>query len=150
MSCIKFCQNCRSKNNQDLFDSGYYNWLDDDCYECPMKDCGQNLIDIKLSKEDFDIITSISRDITFLESMISLKEKDPIEYQLKLSQFKVAVGQQEQARVAREESNKVRCPKCGSTQITTGARGVNHFWGFIGASKTVNRCGNCGHTWAPR
>ena len=82
--------------------------------------------------------------------MISLKEKNPIEYQLKLSQFKAATGQQEQARVAREESNKVRCPKCGSTQITTGARGVNHFWGFIGASKTVNRCGNCGHTWAPR
>ena len=66
MSCIKFCQNCRSKNNQDLFYSGYYNWLNDDCYECTMKDCGQKLIDINLSKEDFDIITSISKDITFL------------------------------------------------------------------------------------
>jgi ribosomal protein L37E len=41
------------------------------------------------------------------------------------------------------------CPKCGSTSISTGARGVNHFWGFIGASQTVNRCANCGHTWKP-
>ena len=49
-----------------------------------------------------------------------------------------------------QTNNKPRCPKCGSTQITTGARGVNHFWGFIGASKTVNRCGNCGHTWTPK
>ena len=49
-----------------------------------------------------------------------------------------------------EKANVLRCPKCGSTQITTGARGVNHFWGFIGASKTVDRCGNCGHTWTPR
>lgn len=44
---------------------------------------------------------------------------------------------------------QVRCPKCGSTQITAGARGVNVVWGFIGASKTVNRCMNCGHTWKP-
>ena len=36
-----------------------------------------------------------------------------------------------------------------STSITTGARGVNWFWGFIGANKTVNRCGKCGYTWEP-
>lgn len=43
-----------------------------------------------------------------------------------------------------------RCPRCGSTSISTGARGVNHFWGFIGASKTVNRCAKCGHMWEPK
>lgn len=43
-----------------------------------------------------------------------------------------------------------RCPKCGSTSITTGARGVNFTKGLIGASKTVNRCGNCGYTWQPK
>lgn len=42
------------------------------------------------------------------------------------------------------------CPRCGSTAITAGARGVNGFWGFIGASKTVNRCANCGNTWIPK
>lgn len=44
----------------------------------------------------------------------------------------------------------IKCPKCGSTAITTGPRGVNGFWGFIGASKTVNRCGNCSYTWSPK
>lgn len=44
----------------------------------------------------------------------------------------------------------IKCPKCGSTAITTGPRGVNGFWGFIGASKTVNRCGSCGKTWEPK
>lgn len=44
----------------------------------------------------------------------------------------------------------VKCPRCGSTQITTGARGVNNFWGFWGASKTVNRCAKCGNTWTPK
>ena len=42
------------------------------------------------------------------------------------------------------------CPLCCSTAITAGARGVNGFLGFIGASKTVNRCANCGNTWTPR
>lgn len=41
------------------------------------------------------------------------------------------------------------CPQCGSTAITTGARGINATLGLIGASKTVNRCGNCGYTWKP-
>ena len=128
---------------------GFYNMFKiPDDMKC--KECGSILEKTKLNCNEYDELNKISHDIDFLMSMISLKEKDPIEYQLKLSQFKAAVGQQEQARVAREESNKVRCPKCGSTQITTGARGVNHFWGFIGASKTVNRCGNCGHTWTPR
>lgn len=42
------------------------------------------------------------------------------------------------------------CPKCGSTAITTGARGINFTMGLIGASKTVNRCASCGYTWKPK
>lgn len=47
-------------------------------------------------------------------------------------------------------NTSLRCPKCGSTAITTGARGISGFWGAIGASKTVNRCGKCGYTYEPR
>lgn len=43
-----------------------------------------------------------------------------------------------------------RCPKCDSTQITTGARGYSIVWGFVGSGKTVNRCARCGHKWEPR
>lgn len=45
--------------------------------------------------------------------------------------------------------SQIRCPRCGSTSITTGARGVNWTLGLIGASKTVNRCAKCGHMWTP-
>ena len=41
------------------------------------------------------------------------------------------------------------CPRCGSNQITTGQRGFSLLTGFIGSSKTVNRCGNCGYSWKP-
>lgn len=47
-------------------------------------------------------------------------------------------------------NNAPKCPKCGSTAITSSARGVNIVWGFIGASKTVNRCAICGHMWKPK
>lgn len=49
-----------------------------------------------------------------------------------------------------KEANKIRCPRCGSTQITTGQRGFSFWTGFIGANKTVNRCAKCGHLWQPK
>lgn len=48
-----------------------------------------------------------------------------------------------------QQQNIPHCPKCGSTSITAGARGINWFWGTIGSGKTVNRCANCGYTWKP-
>ena len=50
----------------------------------------------------------------------------------------------------KEMQDKIRCPKCSSTQITTGSRGYSMVWGFIGAGKTTNRCANCGYKWEPR
>lgn len=47
-------------------------------------------------------------------------------------------------------SNTIRCPKCGSTAITTGQRGFTITTGFLGSGKTMNRCAKCGHKWKPR
>ena len=47
------------------------------------------------------------------------------------------------------KTDEVRCPRCGSNQITTGQRGFSLLTGFIGSNKTVNRCGNCGYSWKP-
>lgn len=56
------------------------------------------------------------------------------------------------ARRERAEREKylIHCPKCNSTNITTGSRGYSMVWGFIGSGKTVNRCGKCGHKWEPK
>ena len=45
---------------------------------------------------------------------------------------------------------QIRCPKCSSTQITTGSRGYSMVWGFVGSGKTVNRCAQCGYKWEPK
>lgn len=46
--------------------------------------------------------------------------------------------------------DRVRCPKCYSTNVTTGSRGYSVVWGFVGSGKTANRCGRCGHKWEPK
>lgn len=48
-----------------------------------------------------------------------------------------------------QDTNIPKCPKCGSTAITAGQRGYSFLTGFIGSSKTVNRCANCGYKWKP-
>lgn len=57
--------------------------------------------------------------------------------------------QAEQARIEKEQGI-LRCPKCGSTAVSTGARGFSIVTGFLGSGQTVNRCGNCGHKWKPK
>ena len=49
-----------------------------------------------------------------------------------------------------KDDGLLHCPKCNSTNISTGSRGYSMMWGFIGSGKTVNRCGSCGHKWEPR
>lgn len=49
-----------------------------------------------------------------------------------------------------KEKNTIRCPKCGSTTISTGQRGYSLLTGFLGSNKTVNRCANCGYKWEPK
>ena len=110
--------------------------------------CNGILEQINISCDEMYIIEDISTDKNFLQAMIDLKEKDLIEYQLKMSQFKTQVQQQESIK-NQQEKNQVRCPKCGSTNITAGQRGYSLLTGFIGSGNTVNRCAKCGYKWKP-
>lgn len=46
--------------------------------------------------------------------------------------------------------DKLTCPRCGSSAVTTGQRGYSLITGFWGSNKTVNRCGKCGYSWQPK
>lgn len=157
---IHFCQNCADSYRSMIFvtqeKTNYYRG-----YTCCMKQeklgdtcpmCGKaGLVETNITEEELKTIGTASNfNSQLLAAMRELKDRDIIEYELKMSQFRSNVSKmgqttQEQPRV----DDRIKCPKCGSTSITTGARGTNGFWGFIGASKTVNRCGKCGYTWKP-
>lgn len=95
-------------------------------------------------------IKRISNDSDFIQAMTKLHENDPIEYQLKMSQFKANLKQQESSK-PKEESNKdvIHCPKCNSTSIQTINRGYSFWTGFLGSGSPRNVCQKCGYKWKP-
>lgn len=103
---------------------------------------------------DGNLIKKISTDQSFMDAMVELYEKDPIEYQLKLNQFKIQLEQSQQVmqQTKEAESSKPKCPHCGSTNIAsisgTERAGSILMWGLF--SKKINKsfkCKNCGYTW---
>ncbi len=144
------CEKCRkSSNSNNIHENGYVPILSDNYKRKPCHVCGDtNEKIIDMSIEDFSTILHIQNDVNFLEAMIDLKEKDIVEYQLKMSQFRNQTNQQ---RVVRE-SSVPKCPHCHSTQIKSISgleRGASVLaWGLF--SKKINKsfkCNNCGYTW---
>ena len=104
----------------------------------------------KLSIDDYFTITDISTDQSFLRAMIQLKEKDIIEYELKMSQFRNQSKQAEQIQSQPKSTEKqLTCPQCGSTDITSGTRGFTLTTGFLGSGNHRNVCKKCGFKWKP-
>lgn len=93
-------------------------------------------------------IKRISNAPDFIQAMTKLHENDPIEYQLKISQFKANLKQQESSKVE-EDNNTPHCPYCNSTnikKITTGSK-VAHtaLFGIFSMSRNSKQwhCNNC-------
>lgn len=116
------------------------------CKRCSSFDIVYMPDSLSMTMGELFVITKISTDKDFCQAMINLKEKDPIDYQVKLSQFKTQVEQQKQI------SNEPHCPHCNSTNIKP-ISGLNRgasiaMWGIF--SKKINKsfeCKNCGYTW---
>lgn len=115
-----------------------------------VNNCNGNFIRTSLSYDDFWLLCDISDDNEFLQAMIDLKEKDIIEYNLKMSQFKSQLEQQKSNKA--QNDNTPRCPHCRSTNIRS-ISGLNRgasiaMWGIF--SKKINKsfeCLNCKYTW---
>ena len=159
---VKFCPVCNeTKQNTYLFynnekfkefTKGYFYIAEpkEDTRICPCCEKGV-LEDSPLTFEEFKIIDDVSdSDRQFLEAMIELKKNDPIEYQLKMSQFKANLKQQESNRA--EEDNKPKCPTCRSTDIEKISLGKKTVGGalfglFSSNVRNTMRCKQCGYKW---
>lgn len=132
---VKICSGC-----------GYVGIYNNQSTKCAY--CEKTLLyDANITEDEFDILCEISNDDAFYNAMNELKEKDIIEFNLKMSQFKAQLSQQRSNRVV--EDNKVHCPKCRCTDIGVANRGYSLLTGFIGSGKTMNVCKKCGHKWKP-
>ena len=163
---VKFCPICnKTKQNvhflktdaEKEYFKGYLFFLSpaNDAKTC--KFCKEGILeDSILSFKEFLILAKTANlNRQFLEAMIDLKKKDPIEYQLKFNQFKTQVEQQEAAEQTKkqaEEASKPHCPHCGSTNIAKidGLERAGSIMMFGIFSKKINKsfkCKKCGYTW---
>ena len=153
METVQFCKKCYETKTPPKCPGFLASWGNVKMAICPI--CNNNLITYNISADDIYVLSDISKDITFIEAMIKLKEDDIIEYESRMSQFRNQAAQQEQvqqAQKAAEESIIPHCPHCHSTNIAkigTGERiGSIAVWGIF--SKKINKsskCRNCGYTW---
>ena len=110
--------------------------------------CKKGIIEIlDLTYKEGDLLRNFSTDANFFRAMEDLKKKDPIEFQLKLAQFKATLPQEPASSAP--STPKITCPKCGSTSISTQNRGFSMVTGFIGSGDPRNVCQKCGYKWKP-
>lgn len=115
-----------------------------------VNNCNGNFIETSLSYDDFWVLCDISDDNDFLQAMIDLKERDIIEFNLKMSQFKSQLEQQKSNKA--QNSNRPKCPTCGSTNIekisvTKKAFGGAMFGILSSDVRNSMHCKNCGAKW---
>lgn len=114
--------------------------------------CNSNLVLTLLSEDDFSVFCKLVPDDghfdDFVNAMADLKDKDPIEFQLKMSQFRASVAQQKSS----SQNNVPKCPTCGSTNIQKisglSKAGSVALWGIF--SRKVHKqwhCDSCGSEW---
>ena len=158
---LKFCPVC-NKTGQNSMDwcfneksieflKGYHIFKPDGGFGKICPSCKKGVLeDSIITYEELEIIQDVSEsDRQFLEAMIELKKNDPIEYQLKMSQFKASLKQQESNKKVEEDNNTPHCPYCNSTnikKITTGSK-VAHtaLFGIFSISRNSKQwyCNNC-------
>lgn len=114
---------------------------------CPF--CGGKLVDTKFLREELHLLGELSNwNRQLLDAMMELHEKDPIEYQLKIQQFKTQFQQEEQ----KSNSTVPHCPTCNSTNIkkisTMSKVSSVAIWGVL--SRKIHKqwhCNSCGSEW---
>ena len=140
------------------FQKGFIELNDDNINICPY--CNSQLIKIDMTYDDFNLIKRISKNNRrLLEALIELSNKDIIEYETRMNQFRLqdkqieAINNQkkfEKIQTSQQSTNTIKCPNCGSTKIGVANRGYSLLTGFIGSGKSMNVCQNCGYKWDPK
>lgn len=167
---VKFCACCAKtkENSKDLrenmqhlvdFDAGYLFEYDlDDDGTCLY--CGSSVVDTQITEDDFLAIRTASNfNRQLLEAMIELRQKDVIEYELKMSQFRAQAEQielaQEQKRHLKAQAERPKrsvpcCPRCHSTNIAEIPFEDQLLdaavFGALCSDDTM-QCNYCGYTW---
>lgn len=103
-----------------------------------------------ISKDDAYTIYLATKSTEIIDAMIELKQRDIIEYGLKLGQFKTQLAQQESSNT--QTTNTVKCPTCSSANVkkisTTEKLTNTVMWGILGTKRYKTfHCNKCSYEW---
>ena len=142
------CPKCKSANIEYVKDricldcgSAWY-WhssTSKKCIKCGSENTTDEIDDYNCKMDDYQLLYNISHDGNFILQMLRLKNNDPIEYQLKMQQFKMTQT---------NTSNQPHGPYCNSTNLTK-VSGTSRFASTlmfgIGSKKVGKqwKCNNC-------
>lgn len=180
---LKLCSVCYSNlteedfiNNRFAKYDGDFRYVESDCNECPK--CGSSLMPCNLTEPERLVIAKVSEyNREVFDAMRKLKTEDPIEFTLKIGQFKqlcqsnhknemssqiskpsetkqIQHRSQSQSPTYQPQVNdyKPKCPTCGSKAIrkigTVERAGSVYAFGLM--TKKIGKsfeCTNCGYMW---
>ena len=104
----------------------------------------------------FRIVNGVEYDLTFLKDCIGTTI-DRVPYFVKVQEI-TGLNGADALDLALEivgpfpqgTKDTIKCPKCGSTAISTVNRGFSIITGFIVSGSARNVCQKCGYKWDPR
>lgn len=131
---------------------------------CP--ECGEHITPMNITPAEWRIIQKTTFDADVLLALDKLKADDPIEFALKMAQFKQTAETIKQTEIAEKEqksslaalkasqknADKPKCPTCGSTNVKK-ISGTKRWVGtglFGLASSDLGKtmqCNSCGYKW---
>lgn len=133
------------------FFAGYIGGVENNFDKCPF--CKNEIKKLDIETSDILLTGKASNyNRQLLDAMVDLHEKDIIEYELKMSQFRNLVEQQKQIKEESESKTKneshIHCPYCNSTNINkiSAIKKSASIIGFGILSKKIGKqwhCNNC-------
>lgn len=141
-SCY-FCKKCYENNRDTAFVRGHENPIG--TYNCKFDGCKYEIEAI--TYDEYLTLWAVTKNNDLILAMNELKEKDPIEFQLKLADFEIKWQEMKKAR-----DTTPKCPTCGSTNIqrvsASSKAGSVFLFGLVSQKvKHQWHCNNCKYEW---
>lgn len=87
-------------------------------------------------------IDDLNKGEEFKNNMLKLRDENPVEFELKLTEFE-RIQRQEEERIKMQNANKRKCRYCGCTEFTPVRKKWSPLTGIF-TNKTDLVCNNCG------
>lgn len=137
-----FCRGCYKNDPEGAFKFIPNEEGDTRCWVC-----NEEMTPVSITHDEYLTLWVVTKNNDLILAMNELKEKDPIEFQLKLADFEIKWQEMKKAR-----DTTPKCPTCGSTniqRISASSKAGSVFLFGLMSQKVKHQwhCNNCKYEW---